>query len=924
MARRPLVGDAYVRIHADSSAIDNELRREFSKASKRASKDGSKEFIAQMDKEIAAEAKRSLRKSNEALVRGIVGGPKEWDKQFKQSALPSVDAFANDVRKRLERIKSAAEKAGGGSNKSFKKFQQSLDELEAWAENAKVAQKFAETTAKIREQDKAYQSYSRNIDYASKRVQRAVRDQTDAFQTYAKNIDFSSTTKRLRRAITEQERAFRSYEGNIRFSARKIEKAILDQDRAFQSYTSNIKAGEERSRGAFRRLSASLKTASGDTEKFTRSFGKAFGRGSRNNFFNFIGVIAEGVAQIGVLFGKGGVSLTGGFFSSFKTLGKGAIDIAKGLATAIGGGGSEQLAGAFSDLNKNMKTLAADGFAALLSGAKAGGPALLAVGASISAIAFLLPPVIALAANLAGILIALTSTVAIGLAGALLVAAPAALALGAGIGTLVLALFELKNATDDEKKALKPLSDAWADLRKQFRKNVMGDFIKALGSFAPLMRTVITPALLKIGDVIVDVTKKFSKLFNSKEFRPFLDALSDSLPRIFGSLATAAGNFTAAILALFKPVLPYVEKAATAFENLTQNFLDWTMSAKGQSTIADFMKTAYDRATDLWDIIVLVGQALGSLFTLGDEGGGNTLIDTIKQKLTDLVTYLQDPNNADSIKQFFSDSVDTARSLWKAISNITTALAGIDWEQASQRANTAIEWIGAGISFITTLILLFNTYQTAMATAFTTIGNVFRAVYNTIIGPVFDNILGAFSAVARAFSGLYRALSYVPNMEFLGAVADALEGAASQADALGDKIRTLPDGDVSIYVGLNGPGAQILQQQRFKNRPRVGGPGMQLAAGGILTAPTFIRSNVLAGEAGREAVVPLDRPLALVDPSVRALAAFAQGRNSMGSGGLVGAGGTVIQSGAIQIVTPYANPELVAESVFDRFAANAR
>lgn len=72
-----------------------------------------------------------------------------------------------------------------------------------------------------------------------------------------------------------------------------------------------------------------------------------------------------------------------------------------------------------------------------------------------------------------------------------------------------------------------------------------------------------------------------------------------------------------------------------------------------------------------------------------------------------------------------------------------------------------------------------------------------------------------------------------------------------------------------------------------------------MASGGVLHGP----SHILAGEAGAEAIVPLDRPLHMVDKSVRALAAFAQGMQipNMASGGVVTGQGRMFAEGAIVV-----------------------
>lgn len=94
--------------------------------------------------------------------------------------------------------------------------------------------------------------------------------------------------------------------------------------------------------------------------------------------------------------------------------------------------------------------------------------------------------------------------------------------------------------------------------------------------------------------------------------------------------------------------------------------------------------------------------------------------------------------------------------------------------------------------------------------------------------------------------------------------------------------------------------------------------GWGLAAGGIATKPTVS----LWGEAGPEAIVPLNRPLSQVDPSVRALSAFAQGLSPAGRMAGTGAAGGrsfTIEPGAI-VVQGNLQPEATATTVVNRIA----
>lgn len=88
-------------------------------------------------------------------------------------------------------------------------------------------------------------------------------------------------------------------------------------------------------------------------------------------------------------------------------------------------------------------------------------------------------------------------------------------------------------------------------------------------------------------------------------------------------------------------------------------------------------------------------------------------------------------------------------------------------------------------------------------------------------------------------------------------------------------------------------------------------PHISLAAGGIVPGPT----RALIGEAGAEAIVPLNRPLALVDPAVRELSAIAQGLAS------TSLARKSIEVGGITVITPTKDPVAVAQETVNAMSA---
>lgn len=153
------------------------------------------------------------------------------------------------------------------------------------------------------------------------------------------------------------------------------------------------------------------------------------------------------------------------------------------------------------------------------------------------------------------------------------------------------------------------------------------------------------------------------------------------------------------------------------------------------------------------------------------------------------------------------------------------------------------------------------------------------------------------------------------------------------AEAYINQLGLVPD-DIATLLALEGVDA-ALNQIADVVRPRTvpislqvtgGGTGFDwggrevtpFASGGVLHGAR----QILAGEAGPEAIVPLRRPLSMVDPSVRALSAVAQGKSipAMAGGGVVGGGKSItIEAGAI-VVQNATDPEATSIAVMNRVA----
>lgn len=148
---------------------------------------------------------------------------------------------------------------------------------------------------------------------------------------------------------------------------------------------------------------------------------------------------------------------------------------------------------------------------------------------------------------------------------------------------------------------------------------------------------------------------------------------------------------------------------------------------------------------------------------------------------------------------------------------------------------------------------------------------------------------------------------------------------AAQAKLAGDIIKRVKD----LFAGLHDKTVTLTVKLPSNaqlaainaGRGATGGismPGGQLArrfaSGGIANFQQFISNGNTAAEAGREAIVPLDKPLGEVDPSVRYLAAVARGLKPSASSG---------NTYQLTVVTPTTNPRAVAIEAINALTAQA-
>jgi hypothetical protein len=881
-----LVGDAYVRIHADTKFMKNAIRRDMSKIGQV----GADTLLKDFDKTLRESADRRLRASQRALADAITGG--NFDALLKKSG-KSVDVFVNDIRADLVKLSK-------DSRITFKQFNNSVESLEKWAHESVTAQTLNDTTLALDRQNRAWLTYGKNVVAAQK-----------------------------------------SHEA---FKLKDTERAII-------------------------RLNRDL-----DRISVGGGLGRIFGKGSRNDFINLIGSavggmvsLTESVLKFPFRLLEKGTAAWDGLLTTFKGLNS-TMPLSETLLTLLGTGAKAAIPGLIAlavGIGGLVTVLPALASAASLA---AGGLTAIAGAVTFGVLGALLPlvpVVVALAAGIVPLVLGIADltkslkdekdavkgiakawkdfqrdtkpfakefTKEVGKwAGLLDGTVPFILDMGDAVLDVLSHFRELFTS-----KEMKPFIEAWSTTMPIIFDNVGRSINTFLAGLAAFFTPILGFAEL-LSTKLEDLSNEFLAWASSDPGQKSITSFMEDAWEAASSLWSILQNVAGAIAATFgagqdaagQPFLDWLTE-------VTEKWQTWAESPEGQTALKQWFEDAKVAGEQLFEII-------GDIFEFFQE------LDT-EQAREDLIGFLEAMNNfandAESIAHGITVVADAVHFLLQnftfagfleKMGQVGPAVAG-----AGQSVWDAVQTYFAGLPAQVTVLLngipaaLMLPWQLglqALAGILSRIVNTPGQVLIATPGLIAAALAGVAVALASPFtqggdrirSALAAIVGFIPGFNIAAAAGRAVAGVVSSlthpfttARDVISRIMAEIEGLVNRIPGLRSAaeGAQRTIGDILGNigdgLGRLGLPRM--AAGGITDGPS------IAGEAGREVVIPLERPLELVDPSVRGLAALLRGKG--GSENMPA--GVTIADGAIRVYTNVADPELVASSVMDRFAAGAR
>lgn len=557
----------------------------------------------------------------------------------------------------------------------------------------------------------------------------------------------------------------------------------------------------------------------------------------------------------------------------------------------------------------------------------------------------------------------------------LTIMASAAASLGVGLGVAIAGFKDLGEDAANLPEALRPAREAWqgfVDGLSVLQDTISANLLPQLAE--PFQRLADTLPLIEgplgnIATVIGQVTTQFINMITEASNVQQLQGWLDSTAKVIGFLGDATVKFLDGIGEVFVIAQPFVEDFAKGIDDIAQSFLDWTKSDSGREAITTWFENGQKLAGPLLDLIGRIGESFSRIITP----------EVIENTAAFLENFASSMDLFEGIMEVFSraDIFGLAAELLATVGNalvpILELIAPIG-EILNNVLLVAFNGLAAVLQLLTPLLFPLQVAFEIMNVIFEKLAEQLTPIYQGIqeigiaigqeLQAALDEILPVIEDVVNEFIALLppqeEIVAFIRN-EMIPWIRDQLGplldqwvnwvkdvAAAVKNDLIPwlrdefvpmmrDKVIPAIERGIEIFNGIAGAIDGMITSirnvlgwltdlaRKISGMPSLegarrladvaNGPGM--AAGGIVT----FGARRLIGEAGPEAVVPLNRPLNMVDPAVRALSAFAQGLDVPASAG--GGTGTYVAPGAI-VVSTTASAAQTADMVLDRLAVEAQ
>jgi phage-related protein len=424
----------------------------------------------------------------------------------------------------------------------------------------------------------------------------------------------------------------------------------------------------------------------------------------------------------------------------------------------------------------------------------------------------------------------------------------------------------LAAALDAVGAALTPMLPAFEQLATVLGQGIL-DIIKAL---VP----VFTSLGLTIGPIVAAITPLVSLLLNLvstilpillSAITPILTVIQQLAPVIIGALMPAFGAIATVAVQLVTALAPLVQMLGPILGGIIQSVVPII------SALVDVFIAVIDA------IMPLIASVIPMLVPL---------IIQVAKVFTDV---------AKVITPIIRAILPVLEDLLGAVIDVVLALIPVVLAVIQPFLKLIQPLLQLIIPILPPLVSLLSLVAQVVATLLVPIIKALTPVISLLAQVIAGILVNALKVITPIIEGVSKVFTWLlknvitPLATFIsGVLVRAIEGISRALESVIGWIKDAINWFGSLFGAANEAGSA--------GRSNTQG----FASGGVLVGPR----RILAGEAGPEAIVPLNRALSQVDPSVRWLSAIAQNKSTpaMASGGVVGGGNVVnIGEGAVQV-----------------------
>lgn len=410
---------------------------------------------------------------------------------------------------------------------------------------------------------------------------------------------------------------------------------------------------------------------------FSDRMGRAFGRGGRNDFLNFVGgFVRLSVQFIGVIPRMiGGIVNFGKAFTENIKAGQG---IFQSFVGAVSGG-----AGAFASMASTA--------------------ALAAV--SIPVVVVVVGTLVAILSLLLGVVTALAASLTFALGGALVAVAGLIAPVALGIGVLVASIASLSDAQKNAiSTAFRPYLEELKSIGREAATALFGtdqfrDSLDRLGN--ALTSGQIRTGAVEIAKAIGDIGNGWAVAIDSPGFQKWVATMTRTVPDQIRDLGKVVQNVVGGIGGFFLAAQPFITTFTGYLERVTREFSNWANSADGRREIQRFLERATDSARAVGGFLGQITGLLADLFDAGQSTG-----DSIFTDLENAVRNFRDYIADGGLEKWFEDTKKFAEDLGQALKAVGEFIDAIDNSFTRLAASGAFEYLEDIFDLLSALVNL--------------------------------------------------------------------------------------------------------------------------------------------------------------------------------------------------------------------------